>query len=119
MDEMILQVAGEISKVETMRGGALRLKLDTQENISPEVRTKVIAMTEKLGWFTFSIRRIQPEDILSLPELKKEEDTKTPAQRIRSVLYLLWKKEGENGDFDAFYANHMEKLIDYIKAKIN
>jgi hypothetical protein len=118
MDEMLLQVPGEISKVETMRNGALKLRIDTQENVSPEVRAKIMMMVDKLGYFTFAARLIQPEDIADLPELKREEDGKSPAQRLRATLFVLFNQEKPEGGFELFYQQHMQKLIDFVKNKL-
>ena len=49
----------------------------------------------------------------------KDVENKTQAQRIRSVLFLIWKQEGEQGDFKDFYMNKTEKYIDYLKEKLN
>lgn len=114
----ILQVASEISKVETMRNGALRLKIDTQENIPSEVRMKLMGMTEKLGWFTFSVRQIEATDLIDLPEIKRDEDEKSPAQRLRASIYMLWQQEGSTGDFETYYRSKMDKLINWIKEKL-
>lgn len=115
----LLQVPSEISKVETMRNGALKLRIDTQENLSPEVRTKIMSMSDKLGWLTFSVRVITPEDIIDLPEIKNDSSSKTPSQRLRSVIYVLYNQEGKPGDFEQYYTTKMNKIIDWIKEKIN
>lgn len=52
-------------------------------------------------------------------EVRKELDGKTHSQRLRAVLFLLWKQEGEEGQFEAFYATRMERLIDQIKLKLD
>lgn len=56
-----------------------------------------------------------PEDIL---EIKTEIDEKTPGQRLRAVIFLLWKKKSE-GDFESFYRRTMEKVIDQFKQKLD
>jgi hypothetical protein len=59
------------------------------------------------------------------PELvivEKEMDLKTPSQRLRAVLFLLFKAEQQKGKkdtFDGFYNRHMEKLIEFVKSKID
>lgn len=52
-------------------------------------------------------------------EVRKEMEGKTPCQRLRGVLFVLWKKEGEKEAFEAFYSIHMEKLIELCKRKID
>lgn len=48
-----------------------------------------------------------------------ERGEKTPSQRIRAVLFLLWKQEGEQGTFDAFYNAKCEKIIEHLKSKLD
>lgn len=44
---------------------------------------------------------------------------KRPSQRLRSVLFLNWRQEGEVGQFAEYYQRHMEKIIDHYKGKID
>lgn len=44
---------------------------------------------------------------------------KSKSQRLRSVIFILWKQLGENGTFDSFYSNYMEKIIEGIKSKLD
>lgn len=64
---------------------------------------------------------IIPTDEPNSPEYKvdKKINVKSQSQRIRAVLFVLWKKEGEIGDFEAFYHNEMEKLIELLKQRID
>jgi hypothetical protein len=44
---------------------------------------------------------------------------KTPSQRLRGVLYILWKQLSEVGDFAAYYKSEMEKIMNHYKNKLN
>lgn len=48
-------------------------------------------------------------------------NTKTPSQRLRSVIYLLHQQQGgeELMPFKDFYVNQMEKMINYFKSKLD
>ena len=48
----------------------------------------------------------------------KDLTDKTPSQRLRACLYVLWEKEGKIGEWDKFYQERMEKLINFVKNKI-
>lgn len=52
-------------------------------------------------------------------ERKAEFETKTPSQRLRGVLYVLWEQTGKSGDFETFYRQKMEGLINLIKNKLS
>lgn len=44
---------------------------------------------------------------------------KTPSQRLRSVLFLVWKQSGQPGSFDDYYRGRLEHLIELYKAKLD
>ena len=59
------------------------------------------------------------EEIAELKEVKTELDEKTPGQRMKAVLFLLWKQQNEAIDFDVFYKQKMNGLIEHLKLKLN
>ncbi len=96
--------------------------MHTQE-IDPDSKALVMDLHNKLGHFVFSASDdiIREEDIPTEP---LEEDQKTPSQRLRSVMFVYWKKINEPNpipavSFDAFYKQQVEKYIDLIKRKID
>jgi hypothetical protein len=52
-------------------------------------------------------------------EVKKEMEGKTPCQRLRGCIFVLWKAEGEKEAFELYYSVQMEKIIEWIKRKID
>lgn len=52
-------------------------------------------------------------------EVRKEMEGKTPCQRLRGVLFLLWKSTGEKEAFEMFYSQQMEKVIEWVKRKLD
>jgi len=67
------------------------------------------------GWILFDLNEIQEEEI---PKEPAEMESKTPSQRLRSVLFILWKQQGEKGEFKEFYRKRMEEIIQAIKNKL-
>jgi len=118
MDKQILKVPAEISRVQTMADGGLRLFVDTQE-VGPEDKGLIMGLHKKLGWFLFAESEVNQEDALDLPDIKFEKDEKTPSQRLRAVLYLLWEKQGKKGTSEEFYRKYLEKVIESLKEKLN
>lgn len=43
---------------------------------------------------------------------------KTPAQRLRGVLYHVWQQNAEDMTFNDFYTRTMEKIINHYKEKL-
>lgn len=52
-------------------------------------------------------------------EVTTERGQKTPSQRLHAIFFIMWKQAGREGDFDAFYRQQMEKLIEHYKTKLN
>ena len=43
---------------------------------------------------------------------------KTPSQRLRSALYILWEQQKKDIEFDEFYKQQMERFIRAVKERI-
>lgn len=110
-----IQHQGQISSI--------RAKVD--RSISYTVNTPELSSEEKAAFFdiqnincTFIIR---PSDVTvtGVAEVKGEMDTKTPSQRLRGVLFVLWSQNHEGHDtFDTYYMEKMNRFIDHLKEKI-
>jgi len=100
----------------------IRLKVDKSVTISFDTgeiadndQMKLIKNQGKLGTLIFV-----PEDAQIPPEaIQAEYEGKTPSKRLYNVLFVYWKQQGEPGDYQQFYKQHMEKIIDYIKDKLD
>ena len=94
--------------------GSLGLSVSTPE-LTPEEKAEFMRLqgVNVIALFT-------PLDDIAAPKYKvdKEIETKTPSNRLRNTLYVLWEQEGSKGDFDEFYKRYMEKFIDLIKEKL-
>ena len=91
------------------------IRFATQE-LSGEEMAKLQDLNGSFGWLLFQENKFTDED---LPQEQAEDKNKTPSKRLRSVLFVLWKQLGEHGDFEQFYREKMEKLIDIIKGKLD
>jgi hypothetical protein len=52
-------------------------------------------------------------------EVKTDIEHKTPSQRMRAVLFLLWKLDGQKEAFETYYASKMEQLLEILKRKLD
>lgn len=71
---------------------------------------------QAFGWLLFQENPISDANIPKEPAIDGD---KTPAERLRAVLFILWKQRGENGDFEAFYRLKMDKIIFHLKSKLD
>lgn len=65
---------------------------------------------------------IQPKDeeFPLITEIKSEVDKKTPSQRLRGVLFVLFSQKAEgHATFASYYESKMNGFIDHLKEKIN
>lgn len=103
-------VTGIRSKVD----GSLGITASTPE-LTPEEKAEFMRLQNLVLMCSFT-----PTDYKEAPEYKisKEIDQKTPSQRLRNVLYVLWEQEGSKGDFDTFYKEQLNKIIEHYKSKL-
>lgn len=99
------------------KDGSATLAFTTGEVADDEVIYLLNAgRRDELGWLLWSPNQHQTDD---LPDEPATDETKTPAKRLRAVLFILWKQQGSRGDFEVFYRERMGKLIDMIKMKLD
>lgn len=94
--------------------GSLGLRFSTPE-LRPDEKTTFFEL-QNLNMKML----LQPVDSepTELKDVKAEFETKTPGQRLRGVLFILWKQSGEPGNFDTYYREAVEKFILTVKDKL-
>lgn len=116
MIKTVINIPSVVTKITTMADRSIRLLVDTQE-LTPEAKASVFELHEKYGYFSFVEQPL--EELPEVPEYNPiEKNDKTPSERLRAVLYVLWEKQGSRGDSDAFYRQHMEKFINMVKERL-
>jgi len=115
---MKTQIPGTISKVGTLADNTIRVQFDAQE-IAAEEMANLFALKGRLGWIVFSEQLLKEEDVRDLPEIRAEFGEKTPGQRLRGVLYILWEQTKSSLSFEQFYREKMESIITMLKDKLD
>lgn len=86
---------------------------------SPEELMEADRLLQTRGVIYFSNKgTLTQQEVDELDDVDIELEGKSKSQRLRAVLFVLWKQEGEQGEFKEFYADRMEKLITMIKDKL-
>lgn len=66
---------------------------------------------------------IYPKDAkdAEVVEVRKSMEGKSPATRLRGVIFVLWKQEDPKQEeaFEVYYSRMMEKVIEWVKRKID
>jgi len=100
------------------KDGSSSISFDTRELDSEELFT-IMSLRNSEGWLCFAPN----EDEIEIPEDKAEVDTKSPSQRVRSVMYILYKQDVTKGRytglFQTYYGDKLEKYIEFLKGKID
>lgn len=103
-----------LSSASTKGDGSLNLRFSTPEMTASEktVFFELLNINLKL--------LIQPVDSepAELKEVRGQFETKTPSQRLRSVLYIRWRQASGQGEFETFYHREMDGIINSIKQKL-
>ena len=117
----IFQIPSVFIKFESRANKSVKFTFVTQDGIGPDLIGTIRPMVDNDGYLNFAVRQIEVDDLVNLPEIKPTAfpDSKTPAQRQRAVIYLIWKAKGKQGRFDDYYMDTMERIIDQLKQKID
>ena len=106
--------AGIQSKVDR----SYKLTFATRE-LSGDDAAVLLRMNQTECWLL-----VAPDDSLDavdVPNAKPDAGAggKTPSQRLRAVLFVLWTQLGRPGDFEDFYRSKLDRIIDQYKAKLD
>jgi len=93
--------------------GSLGLTISTPE-LDPKQKVLFMELQNIECETTFTPKGVREEITI-----EGKTDTKTPSQRLRSVLFILWKQTKTDELFDTWYAKKMEGFIDWVKNKLS
>lgn len=108
-------VPATIKRIGTLADGGVSLSVHTQE-LSKKEKVEIMEFDNSFGWLLFAENQLSEEDIPK--EQLSADEEKSPSKRLRASLFVLWKQQGKEGDFEAFYRRNMEKAIESVKAKL-
>lgn len=106
-----------IDGVNAKKDRTLSIKLGTQE-LSAEEGSYLLDLMGKQLWVGIAET---PIEVLDVPEtLPEMNGDKTPSQRLRGLLYVLWEeKSDKKRTFPQFYEDYIFRLCEQIKNKLN
>lgn len=98
------------------------LRFETQEQTPAQIAA-IHAIMDEFGALYFKgngdITAAERNELDAL-ETDLFDNPRTHSQRMRNVLYRLWKQSPDGfDDFAKYYAYHMNKVIEHFKAKID
>ena len=116
-----LKFEAYLTGISTKVDGSITVRFNSQEMSGGEIG-KVADHRNVFGWLYFYPNPEMPEDAEVPAEPAQKSDCKTPAERLRGVLYALFMKRQQEGSvqgvFQTFYGSVMEKVISHYKGKL-
>ena len=103
-----------VTSIRSRVDGSLGLGVVTPE-LSTEEKVALMGLQNVLCEILLFPKDEKDVDVL---KVEKEVIHKSPSQRMRSVIFLLWKQDNEDLPFEVFYQNTMEKIINHLKSKL-
>lgn len=95
--------------------GSASLTFSTQE-LTAEDFSALKTHHNAFGWLVFNEGDISLKDIPS--EVIAEEGI-SASERLRRVMFVFWKQKVNEGDFDLWRKQRIEKIIDQYKEKLD
>lgn len=110
-EQLIIQVPVIVQGFQPLKDRSWKVVFNTQELNGSEIQILADSYQGE-GFLVFKPNSdIKPSEI---PEGIADAGVKTPSQRVRTKLYILWKQRGEDGSFENFYRNMYQKFEDII-----
>lgn len=111
--------AAIVEGIRSRKDKTVALTLGTQE-LSPEKAGQIFNTNSHLVTCYLSIKEnISESEQEIIDSIEVDTPAKTPSQRLRSVLFLIWKEHPEGyKDFNMYYLHQMDKLINHFKTKL-
>lgn len=114
MSEQV-QIGAILDSISTRKDKSIKIVFETNE-VSAQEAQIIFSMRDSFGWLSFS----PSKEAIEVPEEPPPEFTnqKSYSQRLRACLYRLWEQKGTPGDSESFYREHMEKVINWVKDRL-
>lgn len=113
---MKVLVSACLESAKTLKDRSIKLVFETQE-MSAEQCAQLFSLRNQIGWLIFASEN---ETEVNVPQEPPQEfkTNKTPSKRMRDVMFVWWKQTSPNQDFESFYRDKIETVINWIKDKL-
>lgn len=93
----------------------LSLSFHTQE-LTDQQKIDCSKYHQAFGWLLFRENEFDAGDV---PDVDAPDDSKTPGQRLRGVLYRVFEQTGrEKNEWPQWYVGEMCRITDHYKGKL-
>lgn len=107
-----------VEGIASRKDKTVKITLSTQE-LDPEKAGELFGINGQLVSAYINPAGITEEDIEAIDSLEPDLPGKSPSQRLRAVLYLMWKNSPQGfKDQHTHYQHYMDKIIEFYKDKL-
>lgn len=108
-----------IESVATRKDNTISIKLACNE-LSPTDIGVIMSMHNKYAYTAIKPENFTKTELDMIQNLKVDESIgKSPSQRLRGVIYRAWEQDNEGfKEFESYYINKMDKMIEHFKNKL-
>ncbi len=107
-----------LNPISRRKDKSVKISLETRELNAEETLT-LMSLEGAEMWLCLAPNTEQIE----IPEEQAELDEKSPSERLKGVLFVLYKQMIAKGQyvgvFENFRREHMEKIIEFVKKKLD
>lgn len=110
-----LLLACVVDRITTLKDRSVNITLNTSE-LTPSRAGDIFQLMNSLASVYICPSEITSRELAQVDSIEPELPGKSPSQRMRNVLYLLWKQDNEGySGFDFYYRDKLEKYITELK----
>lgn len=113
-------IPAQLENYRSLKDKTLKITFETNE-LNPQDLLGIAENLGQFGYLAFKKEPFKADEKEMMQDLKTDMDErkKTESQRLRSVLYLMWKNDPEGFETSIQHYNfHMEKIITHFKTKL-
>jgi hypothetical protein len=107
-----------VEGIASRKDKTVKITLSTQE-LDPEKAGELFGINGQLVTVHINPVGIKQDDISAIESLEFYLPGKRPSERLRAVLYLMWKNNPQGfKDQHTHYQHYMDKIIEFYKDKL-
>ena len=119
MDKRVLELPCRVNGYSRKKDRSISIRIESAVEVDSDTVRDIDTFLMKEGWFVFAENKIQDSDI---PKDNAPTEGKSQSKRLYDVLYVYWHGLQEKGDtsndFNTFYNQKMERVIEHFKDKL-
>jgi hypothetical protein len=114
-------IPAQLESIASRKDKTIKLVFGANE-LTPNTSGQLFNMANAFGFLSFKEEEFRKEELDIVESLKADIELtgKTPAQRLRGVMYKLYQQnDGGFSSFAKYYEHQMEIVISHFKTKID